>query len=57
MNRNKRYVEWRGMNDSLHPLAWIIPWMTEHEWMIRWMIRNKWFIEWSVMNDSLNEQG
>ena len=46
MNMNEWFIEWTGMDDSLHEL----------EWIIRWMNGNEWFIEWTGMKDSLNEE-
>ena len=44
MNRDKRFDEWTGINDSLNA----------QQWMIWLMNRNEWLDEWTVMNDSLN---
>ena len=47
MNRNKRFDEWTGKNDSLN----------EHEWTIHGMNMNEWFIEWTGADHSLDELG
>ena len=62
MNRNKWFMEWTGMNDSLNDQGWMIQLMqgindslNEQEWMIQGMNRNEWFSKWTGMIE-LNEQ-